>query len=43
MPVSTSSEPPGQFAPPPAVAMVSVPNGLFGLLTVGGVKIGPIL
>src|SRR5215475_9032698 len=39
--VSGSYEPPGQFVPPDAVPIVSVPSGPSCLLTVGGVKTGP--
>src|SRR5215831_19673545 len=41
--VSGSYDPPGHSVPPPPTAMVRVPNGPSHLLTVGGVKIGPIL
>src|SRR5262249_48404422 len=39
--VSGSYEPPGQFVPPDAVPIVSVPNGPSILLSVGGVNNGP--
>src|SRR5215468_2925938 len=41
--VSGSYEPPGHSVPPPPTAIVRVPSGPSHLLTVGGVKIGPIL
>src|SRR5579862_3299198 len=41
--VSGSYAPPGQFEPPPAVAIPRVPQGPLALLTTGGVNCGPIL
>src|SRR5579863_2964638 len=43
MPVSGSSEPPGQFAPPVVEGSMSVASGPSDLLTTAGVNIGPIL
>src|SRR5215472_16478461 len=41
--VSGSYDPPGQFVPPVADGRINVANGPSGLLTTGGVNIGPIL
>src|SRR5216684_4466093 len=41
--VSGSNDPPCQFVPPPSGYIARVPKGPSGLLTTGGVKIGPIL
>ena len=43
MPVSGSSDPPGQFEPPAMFGRVNVPSGPSTRLTTGGVKIGPSL